>query len=115
MVELIRFACLRSPECRSRSPVAARYRLCRWPKLDPAAEPLGMPESAVVLATMPSGRRRGKTPHMIDLLRFVSGLAADLVGRHGELIAENALLRQQLIVAHRKVAGRVRWAPWQRF
>ena len=25
------------------------------------------------------------------------------------------LLRQQLIVAHRKVAGRVRWAPWQRF
>jgi putative transposase len=52
---------------------------------------------------------------MIDLLRFVSGLAADLVRRHGELIAENALLRQQLIVAHRKVAGRVRWAPWQRF
>src|SRR5882762_40833 len=35
--------------------------------------------------------------------------------RHGELIAENMLLRQQLIVAHRKVAGRVRWAPWQRF
>jgi len=64
---------------------------------------------------MPSARRRGKTPHMIDLLRFVSGLAADLVRRHGELIAENALLRQQLIVAHRKVAGRVRWAPWQRF
>ena len=58
---------------------------------------------------MPSARRRGKTPHMIDLLRFVSGLAADLVRRHGELIAENALLRQQLIVAHRKVAGRVRW------
>src|SRR5882672_3545590 len=52
---------------------------------------------------------------MIDLLRFVSGLAADLVRRHGELIAENALLRQQLIVAHRKVVGRVRWAPWQRF
>src|SRR5260370_5593967 len=55
---------------------------------------------------MPSARRRGKTPHMIDLLRFVSELAADLVRRHGELIAENALLRQQLIVAHRKVAGR---------
>ena len=64
---------------------------------------------------MPSARRRGKTSHMIDLLRFVSGLATDLVRRHGELIAENALLRQQLIVAHRKVAGRLRWAPWQRF
>src|SRR5439155_4974526 len=64
---------------------------------------------------MPSACRRGKTPHMIDLLRFVSGLAADLVRRHGEFIAENALLRQQLIVAHRKVAGRVQWAPWQRF
>src|SRR3989441_8071030 len=63
---------------------------------------------------MPSARRRGKTPHMIDLLRFVSGLAADLVRRHGELVAENALLRQQLIVADRKVAGRVRWTPWQR-
>src|SRR2546428_10026680 len=59
---------------------------------------------------MPSARRRGKTSHMIDLLRFVSGLATDLVRRHGELIAENALLRQQLIVAHRKVPGRVRWA-----
>src|SRR2546425_10867213 len=46
---------------------------------------------------MPSAR--GKTPHMIDLLRFVSGLATDLVRRHGELIAENALLRQQLIRA----------------
>ena len=42
---------------------------------------------------------------MIDRLRFVSGLAADRVRRHGELIAENALLRQQLIVAHRKVAA----------
>jgi len=29
---------------------------------------------------------------MTDLLRFVSGLAADLVRRHGELVAENALL-----------------------
>src|SRR5882724_9891702 len=64
---------------------------------------------------MPSVRRRGKTRYMIDLLRFVSGLAADLVRRHGELVAENALLRQQLIVAQRKIAGRVRWAPWQRF
>src|SRR5882724_514693 len=64
---------------------------------------------------MPSLHRRGKTRYMIDLLRFVSGLAADLVRRHGELVAENALLRQQLIVAQRKIAGRVRWAPWQRF
>src|SRR5207302_1728711 len=52
---------------------------------------------------------------MIDLLRFVFGLAADLVRRRVELVAENALLRQQLIVAKRKVAGRVRWTPWQRF
>jgi hypothetical protein len=52
---------------------------------------------------------------MIDLLRFVSGLAADLVRRRVELDAENALLRQQLIAAERKIAGRVRWTPWQRF
>ena len=52
---------------------------------------------------------------MIDLLRFVSGLAADLVRRRVELVAENALLRQQLIVAERKIAGRIRWTPWQRF
>src|SRR5438132_10902168 len=52
---------------------------------------------------------------MIDLLRFVFGLAADLVRRRVELVAENALLRQQLIVAKRKVAGCIRWTPWQRF
>jgi len=52
---------------------------------------------------------------VIDLLRFVCGLAADLVRRRVELVAENALLRQQLLVAERKVAGRVRWTPWQRF
>ena len=51
---------------------------------------------------------------MIDVLRFVLGLAADLVRRRGGLVAENALLRQQLIVAHRKIAGRVQWAPWQK-
>src|SRR5467141_630033 len=55
-----------------------------------------------------------KTRPVIDLLRFVFGLAADLVRRRIELVAENALLRQQLIVAERKVAGRVRWTPWQR-
>src|SRR5437016_9782677 len=42
-------------------------------------------------------------------------MAADLVRRRVELVAENALLRQQLIVAERKLAGRVRWTPWQRF
>ncbi len=52
---------------------------------------------------------------MIDVLRFVVGLAADIVRRRAGLVAENALLRQQLIVAQRKIAGRVRWAPWQRF
>jgi len=52
---------------------------------------------------------------MMDFLRFASGLAADLVRRHAELVAENAFLRQQLIVAERKIRGRVQWAPWQRF
>ncbi len=52
---------------------------------------------------------------MIEVLRFVVGLAADVVRRRAGLVAENALLRQQLIVAQRKIAGRVRWAPWQRF
>src|SRR2546425_9596360 len=58
-------------------------------------------------------RGRCKTRPVIDLLRFVSGLAADLVRRRVELVAENALLRQQLIVAKRKLAGRVRWTPWR--
>src|SRR5437879_9531961 len=52
---------------------------------------------------------------MIDVLRFVVGLAVDVVRGRAGLVAENALLRQQLIVAQRKIAGRVRWAPWQRF
>ena len=39
----------------------------------------------------------------------------DLVRRRAELVAENALLRQQLIAAERKIAGRVRWTRWQRF
>ncbi len=52
---------------------------------------------------------------MIEVLRFVVGLAADVVRRRAGLVAENALLRQQLIVTQRKMAGRVRWAPWQRF
>ena len=52
---------------------------------------------------------------MIDFLRLVAELVTDLVRGHAVLVAENALLRQQLIVAQRKIAGRVRWAPWQRF
>src|ERR1700690_3082054 len=52
---------------------------------------------------------------MSDLLRFVAGLARDLLRGRAALIAENGLLRQQLIVAERKLVGRVRWAPWQRF
>jgi len=48
---------------------------------------------------------------MIDVLPFVVGLAADVVRGHAGLVAENALLRQQLIVAQRKIAGQVRWAP----
>jgi hypothetical protein len=51
---------------------------------------------------------------MNDLVRFLAGLV-DLFRGRAALIAENALLRQQLIVAKRKLAGRVRWAPWQRF
>src|SRR5205823_14765728 len=58
---------------------------------------------------------RGTTCRMIDVLRFVVGLAVDVVRGRAGLVAENALLRQQLIVAQRKIAGRVRWAPWQRF
>jgi putative transposase len=52
---------------------------------------------------------------MIDVLRFVLRLAVDLLRSRSALIAENALLRQQLIVARRKITGRVRWSPWQRF
>jgi hypothetical protein len=51
---------------------------------------------------------------MIDVVRFAVGLAVDVVRRRAGLVAENALLRQQLIVAQRTIAGRVRWAPWQR-
>jgi hypothetical protein len=43
---------------------------------------------------------------MIDVIRFVAGLAADLLRARAGLVAENALLRQQLIVAERKLVGR---------
>ena len=52
---------------------------------------------------------------MLDVLRFVVRLAADVVRRRAGLVAENALLRPKLIVAQRKIAGRGRWAPWLRF
>jgi len=58
---------------------------------------------------IPSALGRCKTRPVIDLLRFVYELAADLVRRRIELVAENALLRQQLIAAERKV-GRTRQA-----
>lgn len=51
---------------------------------------------------------------MLELFRFAVGLLADVVRPRAQLVAENALLRQQLIVAQRKIVGRVRWAPWQR-
>jgi putative transposase len=52
---------------------------------------------------------------MKDAIRFVVRLMADLFRGQAQLSAENALLRQQLIVAQRKLAGRrPRWTPWQR-
>jgi len=52
---------------------------------------------------------------MIDIVRLVFASIADLLRSRSALVAENALLRQQLIVAQRKIAGRIRWRPWQRF
>jgi hypothetical protein len=50
---------------------------------------------------------------MVDFLRF---LLADLFRSRAALLAESAMLRQQLIVAERKIRGRrARWTPWQRF
>jgi hypothetical protein len=44
---------------------------------------------------------------MIDVLRFAWGLVVDAVRGRAGLLAENAMLRQQLIVAQRKLRGRV--------
>jgi hypothetical protein len=44
----------------------------------------------------------------------VQPVVADVFRSRAALLAENAMLRQQLVVAKRKVVGRVRWAPWQR-
>lgn len=43
---------------------------------------------------------------MSDLLRFLAGLVADLLRGRAALIAENGLLRQQLIVRLRYAASR---------
>jgi putative transposase len=48
---------------------------------------------------------------MIDFLRFAFGSVGDLVRGRTALLAENALLRQQLIVAQRKIQrNHVTWA-----
>jgi putative transposase len=52
---------------------------------------------------------------MLDVLRFARDLIADILRPQVKLVAENALLRQQLIVAERKLVGRPRWNPWERY
>lgn len=52
---------------------------------------------------------------MLDFLRFARDFVADLLRPRTKLVAENALLRQQLIVAERKIVGRPRWRPWERY
>src|SRR5437667_10907095 len=98
-----------------RRPARSRWRRARFRQ--PEFDRLGgtMESDHPSWLQIPSARGRCKTRHVIDLLRFVFGLAVDLVRRRAELVAENALLRQQLIAAERKIAGRVRWTRWQRF
>jgi hypothetical protein len=52
---------------------------------------------------------------MLDFLRFARDLVTNFFRPRLKLVAENALLRQQLIVAGRKVVGRPRWKPWERY
>jgi hypothetical protein len=47
---------------------------------------------------------------MRGLIRFLGGLAADLLRGHAALVAENGLPHLHLIVAQRKLVGRARWA-----
>src|ERR1700690_1273479 len=63
---------------------------------------------------MRSGSGPATTVRMMDVVRFVAWLVARVVRRRAALVAENALLRQQLIAAQRKIRGRVRWTPWER-
>ena len=51
---------------------------------------------------------------MFDAIRSLFNTVKDLVCDRVALVAENALLRQQLIVAQRKLRGRVRWTTWDR-
>jgi putative transposase len=64
---------------------------------------------------MRTGLGTATTGGMIEVVRFVVWLVARVVRRRAALVAENALLRQQLIAAQRKIRGRVRWTPWERF
>src|SRR5260370_20371795 len=53
---------------------------------------------------------------MAGFLRFLAGLGGDVFRARRALICENALLRQQLIVAERRLSGHCfRWRPWERF
>src|SRR5580693_5229865 len=60
----------------------------------------------------PGGTTKGC---MTEVVRFVFWLVARVVRGRVALVAENALLRQQLIAAQRKIRGRIRWTPWERF
>src|SRR5580704_17940907 len=64
---------------------------------------------------MRSDPGRTTTGCMTEVVRFVFWLVARVVRGRAALVAENALLRQQLIAAQRKVRGLVRWTPWERF
>ena len=54
------------------------------------------------------------TGGVMEVARFVVWLVARVVRRRAALVAENTLLRQQLIAAQRKIRGRVRWTLWER-
>jgi hypothetical protein len=51
---------------------------------------------------------------MPGLLRAPFSFFTGLFRSPADLVAENVLLRQQLIVAIRHVEGRPRWTPWER-
>src|SRR5688572_14836540 len=63
---------------------------------------------------MPSGADRSTGSAMLDSLGLARDLVTDLLRSRVSLVAENALLRQQLIIAERKIVGRPRWKPWER-
>src|SRR5271155_2354214 len=64
---------------------------------------------------MRSEKRKATKGCMRELVRFAFWSLAGVVRRRAELVAENGLLRQQLIAAQRKIRGRVQWTPWERF